>query len=233
MIIRACFFDVFGTLVDWHASVARGATAILAPLGHTFDGGAFAEAWRAEYQPAMAAVRDGARGYVKLDVLHREMLDRVLPRFALEALGDAERAALTTLWHRLDQWPDVGDGLRALGTRFTLAPMSNANISLIVDLARHNGWRWDAVLGAEIAQDYKPKPGVYLAGAAALELDPSECLMVACHSSDLAAAASCGLRTAHIARPAEHGPGKGETGPSVSVDFAAADLGDLARQLTH
>ena len=56
-------------------------------------------------------------------------------------------------------------------------------------------------------------------------------MMVAAHSNDLSAAMACGLRTAHIARPNEKGPGKGETAPSLQVDVAALDLGHLAVKL--
>ena len=102
-----------------------------------------------------------------------------------------------------------------------LAPVSNGNISLMVDLARHNDFPWDAILGAEIAGDYKPKPRVYLAACEAFDLKPAQCMMVAAHSNDLAAAAACGLRTGHIARPGEYGPGTGERTPTVPVDLPA------------
>jgi 2-haloacid dehalogenase len=227
-LIRALFFDVFGTLVDWRGSIAREVRR----LGLGVDGEAFADAWRNEYQPAMERIRSGGRGYVKLDVLHRENLDRILPRFGLEAMAEPERAALNLIWHQLDAWPDVVEGLRALRQSFLLAPMSNGNISLMADMARHNGFHWDAVLGSEIARDYKPRPAVYLAGCAAFDLAPESCMMVAAHSSDLAAAAALGLKTAHIARPDEHGPGKGEAYPEVQVDFAARDLLHLAELLT-
>ena len=227
--VRALFFDVFGTLVDWRGSIAREVRR----LGLGVDGEAFADAWRNEYQPAMQAVRSGGRGYVKLDVLHRENLDRILPRFGLEAMSEADRAALNLVWHRLDAWPDVVAGLAELRKTFLLAPMSNGNISLMVDMARYNGYAWDAVLGAEIARDYKPKPEVYLAGCKAFDLAPEACMMVAAHSSDLAAAAASGLRTAHIARPDEFGPGgAGEKGPDVPVDLAARDLLHLAELLS-
>lgn len=224
--IRALFFDVFGTLVDWRGSIARET----ARLGLPVDGAAFADAWRAEYQPAMEAVRSGGRGFVKLDILHRENLDRILPRFGLDGMNEADRAALNLVWHRLDAWPEVPAALARLRDRFRLAPMSNGNVSLMADMARHNEFIWDAVLGAEWARDYKPNLAVYRAGCAAFDLSPSECLMVAAHSSDLAAAGEAGLRTAHIARPDEFGPGLGETGPSVPVDFAAHDLAHLAEQ---
>ncbi|HET7403720.1 MAG TPA: haloacid dehalogenase type II [Usitatibacter sp.] len=227
--VRALFFDVFGTMVDWRRGVAREARTLLAPLGHDIDWIAFADAWRGEYQPAMAEVREGRLPFSRLDVLHRRMLDRVRPKFGLEGLGEATLAELTLAWHRLDAWGDVKPGFARLRERFVMAPLSNGNISLQVDLARRNDWRWDAVLGAEIAGDYKPKPRVYLAAAEALALAPSQCMMVAAHSSDLAAAAALGLRTAHVARPDESP--RGEAAPTVAVDIAAKSFEDLAQKL--
>jgi 2-haloacid dehalogenase len=229
--VRAMFFDVFGTMVDWRTSVAREAQRVLTPLGHDIDWTAFADAWRGEYQPGMEEVRDGRIPFCKLDVLHRRNLERFIPRFGLHNLPDDVLHELTLSWHRLDAWPDVTAALRRLRTKFLLAPVSNGNISLMVDLARRNDFQWDAILGAEVAGDYKPKPRVYLAACEAFDLNPAQCIMVAAHSSDLAAAAACGLRTGHIARPNEHGPATGETAPSVPVDVAGADLKDLAEKL--
>jgi 2-haloacid dehalogenase len=229
--VRAMFFDVFGTLVDWRTSVAREAQGVLDPLGHKLDWAAFADAWRGEYQPGMEEVRAGRIPFCKLDVLHRHNLERFIPHFGLRDLPDDVLHELTLAWHRLDAWPDVTAALRRLKKNFLLAPVSNGNISLMVDLARRNDFPWDAILGAEVAGDYKPKPRVYLAACEAFDLKPAQCMMVAAHSSDLAAAAACGLRTGHIARPNEHGPGTGETAPSVPVDVAGVDLIDLATKL--
>jgi 2-haloacid dehalogenase len=229
--IRAMFFDVFGTLVDWRTGVAREADRALRPLGYTLDWSRFADSWRAEYQPGMEEVRAGRIPFSKLDLLHRRNLERFMPRFGLTDLSESVRHELTLAWHRLDAWPDVPAALKRLQKKFLLAPVSNGNISLMVDLARRNGFPWDAILGAEIAGDYKPKPRVYLAACEAFDLDPAQCMMVAAHSNDLAAAAACGLLTAHIARPGEYGPGTGERVATVPVDFAAADLADLAGKL--
>src|SRR5262249_16361180 len=139
---------------------------------------------------------------------------------------------LNLAWHRLDAWPDSSEGLQRLRRKFLLAPVSNGNIALMVDLARRNHFPWDAILGAEIAAAFKPKPRVYLAACEAFALAPADCMMVAAHSNDLAHAAKCGLRTAHIARPNEHGAGRGETKPTVPVDYAASDLLDLAAKLS-
>jgi 2-haloacid dehalogenase len=227
----ALFFDVFGTLVDWRTSVAREAERILAPLGYDLDWIAFAHAWRGEYQPGMEEVRSGRIPFSKLDVLHRRNLERLLPRFDLQNLSGEVLDDMTLIWHRLDAWPDVPAALARLRRKFKLAPVSNGNISLMVDLARHNNFPWDAILGAEVAGDYKPKPRVYVAACAALDLAPAQCMMVAAHSSDLAAAAACGLRTAHTARVNEYGPNTGEAAPTVPVDAAARDLAALADQL--
>jgi 2-haloacid dehalogenase len=226
--IKALFFDVFGTLVDWRSGIAREVRSLLEPRGIAIDWLDFADAWRAEYQPTMEEVRAGRIPFSKLDALHRRNLERIGPRFGLHDLDEATLARLTLAWHKLDAWPDVVPGMKRLSERYLLAPVSNGNISLMVDLARRNGFAWDAILGAEIAGDYKPKPRVYVASCEALDLAPQECMMVAAHSNDLAAAAACGLRTAHIARPDEKGPGKGESAPSSPVDIAVRSLGELA-----
>ena len=229
--VKALFFDVFGTLVDWRTSVAREAEKILRPQGQNLDWVAFADAWRGEYQPGMEEVRSGRIPFSKLDVLHRRNLERFLPRFGVTNLSDAVLSELTLIWHRLDAWPDVPAALARLKKKFLIAPCSNGNISLMVDLARHNNFPWDAILGAEVAGDYKRKPRVYLTACAAFDLPPARCMMVAAHSDDLAAAAALGLRTGHVARPNEHGPGTGERAPSVPVDVAGADLSELADKL--
>lgn len=208
--------------------MAREAKRVLEPLGYNLDWAAFADAWRGEYQPGMEEVRSGRIPFGKLDVLHRRNLERFMPRFGVRNLSNDALHELTLAWHRLDAWVDVPPALKRLRTSFLLAPVSNGNISLMVDLARRNDFPWDAILGAEVAGDYKPKSRVYLAACEAFDLAPAECMMVAAHSSDLAAAAACGLRTGHIARPDEHGPGTGETRPTVPVDVAGGDLNDLA-----
>jgi 2-haloacid dehalogenase len=229
--VKALFFDVFGTVVDWRNSIARESEAILKSKGYALDWLAFADAWRGEYQPAMEEVRTGKIPFSKLDVLHRRNLERVLPRFNVSGLDEATMQHLNKAWHRLDGWTDSAPGLQRLHKKFLIAPVSNGNISLMANIARRNDFPWDAILGSEIAGDYKPKPRVYLRAAEAFDCAPEECMMVAAHSNDLAAAAATGLKTGHIARPHEKGPGKGEAKPSVPVDVAAPDIVGLAAAL--
>ena len=228
--VKALFFDVFGTLVDWRSGVAAATETVLRPQGIVLDWIAFADAWRDQYQPAMEAVRSGGIAYTKLDVLHRRTLQKILPQFGLEDLKAVELDRLTLAWHQLDAWPDVQAGLSRLRQRYLIAPVSNGNTSLMCDLARRNDLRWDAILGADYARAFKPMNEVYLAAAEAFNLAPPQCLMCAAHASDLKAAAANGLRTAYIARPQER-PGSRESAPAFIVDVSAASVLDLALQL--
>jgi 2-haloacid dehalogenase len=227
---KALFFDVFGTLVDWRSGVAREARSILAPLGYSLDWVAFADSWRDQYQPAMEEVRAGRLPYTKLDILHRRTLQQIAPLFGLDKLEPTKIDQLTLAWHHLDAWKDVPAGLARLRRRFLVAPVSNGNIAIMTDLARRNGVRWDAILGADLARNFKPKASVYLMAADALNPEPDECMMCAAHSSDLKAAADIGLRTAFIARPEER-PGVGESEPKLPVEVISRTTEDLATKL--
>jgi len=232
--LKALIFDVFGTVVDWRTGVARDVAVFFSGRGRQVDARGFADAWRAKYQPAMEKIRSGSRGYVPLDILHRENLDATLQEFGLDdAVDEAARADLNRAWEKLPPWPDSVPGLTALKTRYAIAPCSNGSIALMTWLAKFGGLPWDAILGAEIAQDYKPQPSVYLASAAALGLEPAEVMMVAAHNSDLVAARDAGLKTGFFPRATEHGPGQTtDLAPSEDWDVVAADLDGLASCLT-
>jgi len=230
--IRALTFDVFGTVVDWRGSVAREAAAVGKAMGLERDWFRFAEGWRARYQPAMEKVRSGARPWANLDALHRENLDDLLAEFGMDGLDGAGRDHLNRAWHRLDPWPEAVAGLTRLKTKYILATLSNGNVALIVEMAKRAGLPWDAVLGAEVAQAYKPQPHCYLTTARLLGLAPEQCLMTAAHNSDLHAAKALGFRTAFVHRPSEYGPGQTtDLAADAGFDFVAQDFVDLARQL--
>jgi 2-haloacid dehalogenase len=210
--------------VDWRTSVIRAAAAYGLQPG-------FADDWRSRYQPQMESVRSGARPWTVLDVLHRESLDELLTAYEVD-LPEAQRAELNLAWHRLDPWPDTVEGLTRLKERFVIAPVSNGNIALIVDMAKHAGLPWDVVLGAEVARAYKPQPEAYLRSAEALAVEPGEAMMVAAHNDDLVAAGAVGFMTAFVPRPSEHGPGQTtDLRGEGAYDVVATDFVDLARAL--
>ena len=222
---RILVFDIFGTVVDWHGSIVHEVSMRYPQV----DADAFALAWRAGYQPAMEAVRSGGRGWVRLDTLHREILDGILPRFGLAHLDNAQRADLNLVWHRLDPWPDSVQGLARLKSRFTICSLSNGNLGLLTDMAKRAGLPWDCVLGAEVFRAYKPDPRVYLGAAEVFDVEPAQVMMVAAHQDDLAAARACGLQTAYIERPSEFGAGHlKDVSPDPANTLHARDLMHLA-----
>ena len=222
-------FDVFGTVVDWHGSIVRE----LAALYPQIDGDAFALAWRAGYQPAMARVRSGELGWTRIDELHRMILDEILPRFGLGPLSQDERAHLNRVWHRLDPWPDAVAGLTRLKARYTITPLSNGNIGLLTHMAKRAGLPWDCILSAEVFRAYKPDPATYLGVARVFDLAPEQVMLCAAHHDDLAAARACGLRTAYIERPLEFGAGHiKDVSPQPGNELHARDIAHLADLLS-
>jgi len=227
--IKALLFDVFGTIVDWRSTIIKEGRLLNRPRGLDVDWARFADRWRAMYQPAMEKVRSGARPWTVLDVLHRESLDVLIGEFGLHTLDDDERDHLNRVWHRLDPWPDAVEGLTRLKRRFIVAPLSNGNVSLLVNMAKYAGLPWDVILGAELAGHYKPQPEAYLAAARLLDLPPGQCMMVAAHNDDLHAAARLGFATAFIARPTEYGPAQeADLVPTGDWDYAVNGIGELA-----
>lgn len=234
MDIRACLFDVFGTVVDWRTSVSRDLAAFARDKGIAgVDWLEFAVEWRKLYQPSMEEVRSGRRAFTILDVLHRESLDKLVARYGLQGLSPGDLEHMNRAWHRLEPWPDVPEGLRRLKAKFVIAPCSNGNIALMVNLAKRAGLPWDCILGAETARAYKPMPDAYLNSCRQLGLAPAQVCMVAAHNNDLAAAKAQGMRTAFVPRPAEHGPGQTTdlAADPRCVDVPAKDFVDLAAKL--
>ena len=231
-LVKALVFDTFGTVVDWRSSVTQEVEELAKRKGLTVDGAKFADAWRAGYGPSMNRVRTGELPWTKLDRLHRMTLDRILLDFGIKGLSETETDALNRAWHRLRPWPDAVAGLTRYKKRFIIAPLSNGNISLMTDMAKHSGLPWDCILGAELARHYKPDREVYQSAADILDLTPAEIMMVAAHSGDLRAARDVGLRTAFVARPLEYGPGgKPDLKAAIPVDISASDFNDLASQM--
>lgn len=232
--IKALLFDVFGTVVDWRNGVARDVGQFLGRHAVPIDSFEFADAWRRQYAPAMEEIRSGRRQFVRLDVLHWENLVKVLADYGVDnsSISTAELDELNHAWHRLDPWPDSVEGLLRLKRHFMIAPLSNGNIRLMIDMAKRAALPWDAILGAEVVRAYKPSSQVYVDTVEILGLNPAEVCMVAAHNSDLAAARQCGLKTAFVVRPVEHGPAQqSDLRAEQSWDFVAANMNDLATQL--
>lgn len=203
--VDALVFDVFGTVVDWRGSIVRDGRSIGESADVDVDWAAFADAWREEYHPALDRVRRGEEPWRNLDSLQRESLERLLDRFDLDGLSDAEIDHLHRVWHRLDPWPDSIPGLRRLKPHYVIAPLSNGHVRLLTNMAKRAGLPWDLILSSELSKHYKPDEEAYLTAVELLDLDPSSVMLVAAHEYDLDASREVGLRTAYVHRPDEWG----------------------------
>jgi 2-haloacid dehalogenase len=230
--VKALTFDVFGTVVDWRGSIAREGRMLGKELGVRADWTAFADAWRAGYQPAMQEVRTGSLPWTNIDGLHRRILERILDASGLDSLSDVQKDHLNRAWHRLAPWPDAARGLKRLKKRYVIATLSNGNVSLLTNMAKNAGLPWDCVLSAELFHHYKPDAEAYLGAAEMLGFEPHEVMMVAAHKNDLRAAQKAGLRAAFVQRPHEFGDQvKQDLKPEKDFDVNAADFQDLAAKL--
>ena len=231
-LLKAVTFDVFGTVVDWRTSIAREVESLAVKKKFAVDGQRFADAWRELYQPSMTKVRDGKVPWTVLDDLHRMNLLQVLETFGIDQLSEEEIEHLNRAWHRLDPWPDAVAGLQRLKQHYIIGTLSNGNVALIVNMAKFSELPWDVVLGAEIARHYKPQPEAYLRSAEILGLEPKECMLVAAHNGDLAAAGRCGFQTAFVPRPKEYGPEQTtDLVAEYDCDVVAGDFIELAQIL--
>ena len=230
--MKALAFDVFGTVVDWRGSIIREATALGKKNGIGADWARFADAWRAGYRPAMQKVRSGELPWMKLDALHRLILDDLAAEFGLRGLAESELDHLNRVWHRLDPWPDAVRGLTRLKSRYVITTLSNGNFSLLTNMAKRAGLPWDCVVSAELFRHYKPDRETYLGAAELLGVAPGELMLVACHPDDLRAAHATGCRTGYVERPLEMGPA--QPPPHVEpgeFDVVARDFVELAERL--
>ena len=150
----------------------------------------------------------------------------------IPAFTEAEKDHWNRVWHRLKPWPDSVAGLTRLKKKYIIAPLSNGNVALLTDMAKHAGLPWDAIFSAELARHYKPDREAYLTTVDLLNLKPQEVMMVAAHSADLNAARGCGLLTGFIYRPKEYGPARqADRATPGQFDVVSKDMIDLASQL--
>jgi 2-haloacid dehalogenase len=227
--VRALLFDTFGTVVDWRGGLISSMQAWGSSRGITADWPGLVDAWRSAYRPSMDTVRTGERQWADLDVLQRESVGTLAPRFGAGGLDPAALDDLVAMWHQLPPWPDSVEGLHRLRANYMIAPLSNGHVALLLRMAKTAGLPWDMIFGADVFRHYKPDPETYLGAAALLGCEPSEAMMVAAHASDLDAAAACGLRTCHVSRPLEYGPDQaGKLPPAGRFDVMVSDLQELA-----
>ena len=228
----AIVFDTFGSVVDWRGSLIADLTQFGEERGISADWTGLVDAWRAAYQPSMNRVRQGELPWTRLDDLHRASLDQLILQFGITGLTEADLVHINLGWHRLKPWPDAVPGLTRLKSKFIIGPLSNGNMSLLVNLAKFSDLPWDTVFGSDLFGHYKPDPETYLGVARLLGLPPGRVVMAAAHNDDLRAAQKCGLMTAFFPRPGEYGPLQTrDYSADGAWDYVVKDIEDLAAMM--
>jgi 2-haloacid dehalogenase len=227
--VKAIVFDVFGTLVDWRGGLISQMTTFGQQKGFDADWTGLVDTWASAYQPGMDKVRRKVIPWTVLEELLKQSLVVLLPKFGLSSLTVYEIDFLVAGWHRLSPWPDVVPSLHRLRPRYIIGPLSNGNLSLLVNLAKFARLPWDVVFGADLFRHYKPDHQTYLGVCELLRLKPNQVMLVAAHNYDLQAAQSIGLLTAFIPRPHELGPNQtSDLVPDGDWNIIAFDTEDLA-----
>ena len=229
--MKAIVFDVFGTIVDWRSSLINQFNELEKELGIELPSEVLADQWRQLYAPSMDRVRKGEIPWTVLDDLHRESLVTLLNQHGI-ALDEATIDRVNYFWHQLEPWPDVPHGLQRLKEHTIIATLTNGNVSLMVDVARHAKLPWDMIFCAELFEHYKPDSEVYLGACRLLRLPPEEVMLCAAHNADLRAARALGMKTAFIPRRTEYGPQQSKDLEAEEAwDFVAEDLVALSESL--
>jgi 2-haloacid dehalogenase len=231
LVVKALLFDVQGTATDFHSTVCDEAKRISAGRHPHADWSDMVRRWRAGYFTTLDIAERRGTAWVSVHSVYRHALDTVLDDCGIVGFSDAEREELTLAWQRLKPWPDVVPGLTRLKRAYTLATLSNADVSAVVNISKRAGLPWDAIFAAEMAGVFKPDPAIYHLAATYLGLDPAEIMMVASHKYDIRAAGGLGFATAFVARPLEFGAGgEADVAYSDEFDVNASDFLDLAAQ---
>jgi 2-haloacid dehalogenase len=226
----AFVFDTFGTLVDWRGSIVATGTELSGEHGLTVDWPTFADRWRRDgYLTPISQIVAGKEPLRPVITMLDDCLEQLVVEFGLEALSAEDRAQLLGTWDRLRPWPDVAVGLARIRQIGVISPLSNGSFATLTHIAKAGGLPWDCIISTELFRTYKPDPEAYLGACRLLELPPDRVMLVAAHSSDLLAAAACGLRTGYVPRPLEWGSDAPPPEPDGGrFDVTASDIGALA-----
>jgi len=245
--VRAVVFDTFGTVCDFYSAFCGGFERLCDTKNLDCDPSRLAIDWRTAYVITTATQAYEETAFRSLLDINRDNLVQLMHDRADVSLSLEEVESMLALWRRMEPWPDVVEGLGAIGERAVIGPLSNGNFIDMAYLARYARLPWDVILGSSLSGYYKPHPDTYLRSAEVLGLEPAQVCMVAAHQADLAYAAGHGMQTAFVSRPDEFGGAVKPRNPDPGVsyldaaevhlegewNYVASDFLDLARQLRH
>ncbi len=232
--MKAIFFDIFGTLVDWRSSIVEGLKKLEYFNKRISVLEEFVINWRKEYQPILNKVNDNTLPWKTLDELHEYTLEKVLKKMNFYKVGKQDKKYLVMLWHKLKPWDDSCKAINQLNKNYITASLSNGNILLQKNLLNYTNLNFDFIFSAEHFKKYKPNKLVYLGAADMLNLRVDQCVIVASHKNDLYAANKLGMRTIYINRKDEYGSFKSAIKEKkFSADLEISSLKNIATNIKN
>ena len=186
-------FDCYGTLIDWEAGAIEALRPLLARHGavpsddeiitvfQTLDAALCQPPYKT-YRTVLAEVVEGFGRHYGFPV------------------QPADRDALAASIPSWTPFPDTVAALRALGTRFRLAVISNIDDDLFAASARQLAVPFDTVATAEQCRCYKPHPAIFEKALRRLGGAPSAVAHVAEGAGEVVPARRLGCSTVWVRR---------------------------------
>jgi 2-haloacid dehalogenase len=204
--IKALTFDTGGTILDWHTGFKNAFEKAGKEHNINKDWGMITNELRRLSLKSVLNLGEHTKPEYNFDGGHRLALEQVVSKFNLSAFTEKNLHDIAyKAPHNFTVWDDFPEVLPKLKKKFLCVSFTLLSFKLIIDTARKNNLSWDAVFSCEGIGKYKILPDAYETAAKWLQLEPSECGMVACHNFDLDAAKKVGFKTIFVKRALEWG----------------------------
>ena len=231
--IKALTFDTGGTILDWHSGFKEAFRVIGKRYNYLEDWGFLANELRRRSLKSMLNLGENETPKYNFDDAHKFILLELINEHNLTKFTEKDINYIAyEAPHNFKCWSDFPETLPKLREMHIVCSFTILSYRIIIDTARKNGLAWDAVFSCEGIKKYKLLPEAYQTVAQNLQLEPEQCLMVACHNFDLDAAKSVGFKTAFVRRPDEWGAeGPPDPTPNPDHDIIVDNFPELLKRL--
>ena len=215
-IIKALTFDTGGTVLDWHSGFKKGFQEISDKFSLSLNCQELANELRRK--SLKIVTNQEKKSLINFDEAHRIALEELLLENSINLNDENKKYLYYFIPSKLNVWSDFLEPFNMLKNKYVCVSFTLLSNRLVYENSKRNNIYWDLILSCESLEVYKPDLEAYKKTAKLLQLDPSECVMVACHSFDLNAAKKVGFRTIFVKRNKEWGP---ETKISLDGEYDA------------
>ncbi|KAJ7031637.1 haloacid dehalogenase [Mycena alexandri] len=198
----AVCFDLMGTCTDWKSSIVA---SLEQQPATNVDLPSLAAAWRSVFFQEIHRRFEQGDPTEDIDITHRRVLDALLDEAGISFAiwGEDVRQILVNSWHNQTAWPDSIRGINLLKQDYFVVALANGTTRLQMDIVKSTGLPFHSLFSSQLLNLTKPDPRMYLKAVELLDLNPSDCIMVAAHAYDLRAAAKIGMKTVYVDRKTE------------------------------